>query len=122
MKQEDAFVLSKSGKPIGNIVWTWYMAEKPRLSVERGELSGDADAILMLDAAMKKAVSDQIIDHISPMPGGGDTVTHPLLYDGHFVAALRHSGFDLPPDDSGIMMRIRGAGQPFKHLGITLHY
>lgn len=65
MKQEDAFVLSKSGKPIGNIVWTRYMAEKPRLSVERGELSGDANAILMLDAAMKKAVSDQIIDHIS---------------------------------------------------------
>ena len=57
MKQEDAFVLSKSGKPIGNIVWTRYMAEKPRLSVERGELSGDADAILMLDAAMKKPLA-----------------------------------------------------------------
>lgn len=117
MKQEDAFVLSKSGKPIGNIVWTRYMAEKPRLSVERGELSGDADAILMLDAAMKKPLATKSLT-IFP----GDTVTHPLLHDGHFVAALRHSGFDLPPDDSGIMMRIRGAGQPFKHLGITLHY
>jgi ABC transporter, substrate-binding protein, aliphatic sulfonates len=119
---KDAFVLSKNGKPIGNIVWTQHIAEKPRLHIEKGELSGDAEAVSMLEAAMKKAVSDQIIDNVSPMPGGGDTVTHPLLYDGHFVAALRHSGFDLPPDDSGIMMRIRGAGQPFKHLGITLHY
>ncbi|WP_225756703.1 hypothetical protein [Cardiobacterium sp. Marseille-Q4385] len=105
------FVLSRDGAALGTVRWTRLGVLKPPLGFVQGRFEGDAQAVALVEAAAARAVADGIDNGALP-PSYNRPVTHPELYDDDLLAALLYAGYDILPEDNGIINRIRGPGGP----------
>ena len=104
------FKLSRKGIDVGLVVWSYETDKRGRPVSGSGRLSGDKDAVSVLDKTVRQAVTQEW-RNVAPPPCGG-VVSDPLAFMPEMLSVLIQAEFDIPPVLLPFWKALRGMDDP----------